>query len=105
MEHAFAFSHLSEDISQVLLGLSRPSTQAVRAAMDAERDLEAALDAAAGLPGDMHWRAALSRLDTFLARCAESRNLDCSRARRRLEQFIEENADLLPPREELKRAS
>src|SRR5580704_17740018 len=99
MEHASAFSHLSEDISQVLLGLSRPSTQAVRAAMDAERDLEAALDTAAGSPGDTRWRAALSSLDRFLARCAESR------ARRRLEQFIDENADLLLPREELQRAS
>jgi hypothetical protein len=104
-EYAIAFQRLTEDISQLLAGLSFPSSSAVRAAIAATRDLEEAFDGAAGVPNDERWSTAIDSLDRFLDHCSASRGEQCSLALSKLRRFVAENADVAPPMPALQRAS
>jgi hypothetical protein len=105
MEYGIAFQRVSEDISRLLVGLLIPSTRAVRAAAQAKRDLESALSTASGRPNDARWTAAIASLEEFLDLSSESRGQQCMLARRKLQHFVEENADAVPGTRHLQRAS
>jgi hypothetical protein len=104
MEHEIACLRLCDGISQLLLNWPGPRLLAAHAAGRAKRDLAAAFQHAAGLPEDARWSNALESLERFLDLCDNSAVANPS-AMCDLRTFVEENADLLSPYAELKRAS
>jgi hypothetical protein len=105
MQYEAACHRICDDISRLLLDFPPPSSvRAAYAAAYATQDLAAAFHHAAGVPKDRLWFDAIESLEHFLDVCDESK-IDRSTALRELRSFVGENADLLSPRVELKRAS
>ena len=104
MEREIACHRLFDDISQLLLGRPGPRLLAAYAAERATHDLAAAFRHAAGRPEDARWSNAIESLERFLDLFDESADANAS-AMRDLRTFVDENADLLSPCSELKRAS
>jgi hypothetical protein len=105
MEYEAACHKLCEDISHLLLDSPRPATRlAAFAAGRATQDLAAAFHHAAGSPEDRLWSDALESLEHFLDICGRSA-VKNSGELRELQRFLDENADLLSPRVQLKLAS
>ena len=104
MEREIARYRLCDDISQLLLAQQGPTQLAAFAAARASQDLTAAFRHAAGRPEDARWSNALESLERFLNLCDDSAATNLA-AMRDLRGFVEENADLLTPFSELKRAS
>jgi hypothetical protein len=105
MQDEVACDRICDDISRLLLDFPpRSSVRAAYAAAFATHDLAAAFHHAAGLPEDPLWSEAVESLVHFLEVCDEM-SVSRSRALLSLRQFVAENADLLAPRVELRRAS
>jgi hypothetical protein len=104
MEYEAACHRLCDDISRLLLDFPPPSSvRAAYAAAYATQDIAAAFHHAAGAPEDPLWSDAIESVDHFIGVCYEA-NVGRSAALRELRGFVAENADLLSPRFELKRA-
>jgi hypothetical protein len=105
MQYEVACDRICDDISRLLLDFPpRSSVRAAYAAAFATHDLAAAFHHAAGLPEDPLWSEAIESLEHFLEVCDEM-SVGGSAALLSLRGFVAENADLLAPRVELKRAS
>jgi hypothetical protein len=105
MQYEVACDRICDDISRLLLDFPpRSSVRAAYAAAFATHDLAAAFHHAAGLPEDPLWSEAVESVEHLLDVCNEM-NVAHSPALLSLRQFVAENADLLAPRIELKRAS
>ena len=105
MEYELACNRLCDDISQLLLDGPRPPTKwKAFAAGRATQDLAAAFHRAAGRPGDELWSNALDSLERFLDLYDDSAVANPA-AMHDLRSFVDENADLLSPHLELRRAS
>ncbi|HZY96940.1 MAG TPA: hypothetical protein VFE35_07545 [Candidatus Cybelea sp.] len=105
MEYEIACHRLCDDISHLLLESARPPTRlAAYAAGRATQELAAAFHYAAGRPKDQRWSSAIESVGHFLEICVKS-DVGDSPELRELQRFVDENADLLRPRIELKLAS
>ncbi|MBV8723998.1 MAG: hypothetical protein JO078_12550 [Candidatus Eremiobacteraeota bacterium] len=105
MDYEIACNRLCDDVSHLLIeGLRPPTKLAAFAAGRATQDLAAAFHHAAGYPKDRRWSSAIESVERFLEICAKSDCQDLA-ALRELQRFVNENADLLRPRIELKLAS
>jgi len=106
LEHRAAFHRICDEISALLLHDPRPSSPATHAAARATRDLAAAFARAAGRPQDPLWYNALGSLERFLDLCEDfESDEDAAATLRDLRGFLDENADLLPLRSHMERAS
>jgi hypothetical protein len=105
MQYEVACDRICDDISRLLLDFPpQSSVRAAYAAAFATHDLAAAFHHAAGLPEDPLWSEAIESLEHLLEVCDEM-SVGGSPALLSLRRFVAENADLLAPRVELKRAS
>jgi hypothetical protein len=105
MQYEAVCEQVRDNIADLLLHLGPSRAGAAYAAACATRNVAAALHHAAGSPENHRWRQAIESLEHFLDLCSRSPRVEGSAALAALRGFVEENADLLPSRLQLRRAS
>lgn len=105
MHYETACDRICEDVSRALLELRPPTKGAAYAAALATRTIAAAMHNASGRPYDPLWSHAIASLERFVDVCARRTTGDASAALVELRGFLRENADLLSPQLESRRAS
>ena len=97
MESDFALRTLCGDIRRIVLDLS-PAPAVARAGARAMRELAEAMNDAPGRPDDARWAAAVGSVNRVLDLNDELPWRVDPSALHALRAFVDENADLLPPR-------